>query len=39
MAKENKTESKQEIQKVQPAHVISPINEMERMFDRYFSRG
>lgn len=39
MAKEEKKESKQEVQKVEPAQVMSPFEEMERMFDDYFSRG
>ncbi len=39
MAKEEKKETNQEMQKVEPAHVMSPFDEMERMFDRYFSRG
>ena len=39
MAKEEKKESKQEVQKVEPAHVMSPFEEMERMFDDYFTRG
>ena len=39
MAKEEKKESKQEVQKVEPTHAISPFEDMERMFDNYFSRG
>ena len=39
MAKVEKKESKQEVQKVEPAHAMSPFEEMERMFDNYFSRG
>jgi HSP20 family protein len=39
MAKEEKKETKQEVQKVEPARVMSPFEEMERMFDNYFTRG
>lgn len=39
MAKEEKKEGKQEVQKVEPAHAMSPFDEMERMFDNYFSHG
>jgi HSP20 family protein len=39
MAKEEKKETRQEVEKVEPAHVMSPFEEMERMFDNYFSRG
>ncbi|WP_126455272.1 Hsp20/alpha crystallin family protein [Sulfuriflexus mobilis] len=42
MAKEEKKESKkseQAVQKVEPARGVSPFEEMERMFDNYFSRG
>lgn len=39
MAKEEKKQGKQEVQKVEPTHVMSPFEEMERMFDNYFSRG
>ncbi|MEJ2141752.1 MAG: Hsp20/alpha crystallin family protein [Gammaproteobacteria bacterium] len=38
MAKDEK-ESKQEVQKVEPTRALSPFEEMERMFDNYFSRG
>jgi len=31
--------SKQEVKKVETAQVLSPFEEMERMFDNYFSRG
>lgn len=39
MAKEEKKETKQEVQKVEPAHALNPFEEMEKMFDNYFSRG
>jgi len=39
MANEEKKEKKQEVQKVETAQVLSPFEEMERMFDNYFSRG
>ena len=39
MANEEKKESKQEVKKVESAQVLSPFEEMERMFDNYFSRG
>ena len=39
MANEKKKESKQEVKKVETAQVLSPFEEMERMFDNYFSRG
>ncbi|NNJ98244.1 MAG: Hsp20/alpha crystallin family protein [Gammaproteobacteria bacterium] len=39
MANEEKKESKQEVKKVETAQVLSPFEEMERMFDDYFSRG
>jgi HSP20 family protein len=39
MASEEKKESKQEVKKVETAQVLSPFEEMERMFDNYFSRG
>lgn len=39
MAKEEKKDTKQEVQKVEPAHALRPFEEMERMFDNYFSRG
>ena len=39
MAKEEKKEAKQEVQKVEPLHVLSPFEDMERQFDNYFSRG
>lgn len=40
MAKKDKSEKnapKQEVQKVEPARAVSPFDEMERMFDKYFS--
>jgi HSP20 family protein len=39
MAKEEKKDSTQEIQKVQPARALSPFEEMERLFEGYFPRG
>jgi len=39
MTKEEKKENKQEVQKVEPTHILSPFEEMERMFDNSFSRG
>lgn len=39
MANEQKKESKQEVKKVETTQVLSPFEEMERMFDNYFSRG
>jgi len=39
MAKEEKKESKQEIQPARPARAPSPFEEMERLFDDYFARG
>ena len=39
MADEEKKESKQEVKKVETAQVLSPFEEMERMFDNYFTRG
>ena len=39
MAKEEKKDSAQEIQKVQPARALSPFEEMERLFEGYFPRG
>jgi len=39
MAKEEKKEAKQEVQKVEPTHALSPFEEMERQFDNYFSQG
>jgi HSP20 family protein len=39
MSKETKKEGKTEIQKAESAHVLSPFEEMDRLFDSYFSRG
>jgi len=39
MAKEEKKETKQAVQKVEPAHALNPFEEMERIFDNYFSGG
>ncbi len=38
MAKEDKDKSKQEIQQATPARNLSPFEEMDRLFDHYFSR-
>jgi HSP20 family protein len=39
MAHETKKESKSQIQKAEPAHALSPFEEMDRLFDAYFNRG
>lgn len=39
MDKEEKKETGQELQQARPARGLSPFEEMERMFDNYFSRG
>ena len=39
MAKEEKKESKQELQKAEPRRAVSPFEEMDRMFEDFFSRG
>lgn len=39
MAKEEKKESKQELQKAEPKRALSPFEEIDRMFEDYFSRG
>lgn len=39
MSKETKKEGKAQMQKAEPAHVLSPFEEMDRLFDTYFSRG
>lgn len=39
MAKAKKDESTQELKKVQPARTLSPLEEMERLFEGYFPRG
>ena len=39
MNKEVKKESKQEVQKVQPARALSPFDDMEHLFENFFSRG
>lgn len=39
MAKEGKKESNQELQKQEPARTPSPFEEMDRLFEHYFSRG
>jgi HSP20 family protein len=39
MAKEEKKESKQELQKAEPKRALSPFEEMDRLFEDYFSRG
>jgi len=32
-------ETKKEVQKTHPAHVLSPFDEMDRVIDQYFRRG
>lgn len=39
MAKALKKESGHDVQKVEPPRLMTPFEEMERMFDDYFSRG
>lgn len=39
MANTNKEEPKQEVKKVETARAMSPLDEMERLFDHYFSKG
>jgi HSP20 family protein len=40
MANEAKQETRgQDVQKVTPAHMLSPFDEMDRMFDGFFRRG
>ena len=39
MAKEDKQQDKQEIQKAQTTRGLSPFEEMERMFESHFPRG
>lgn len=39
MAKEKKEQSKKELQKVEPTQVLSPFEEMERMFATPFPHG
>ena len=39
MAKEEKKESKQELQKAEPRRGLSPFEEMDRMFEDFFPRG
>ena len=39
MAKQEKKESKQELQKAEPKRALSPFEEMDRLFEDYFSRG
>lgn len=39
MAHEAKKEGKSQIQKAEPAHILSPFEEMDRLFDAYFNRG
>ena len=39
MAKEVKKGSKQELQKAEPRRALSPFEEMDRLFEDYFSRG
>ena len=39
MAKEDKKETKQALKKAEPAHALSPFEEMDRLFENYFTRG
>jgi len=39
MAKEEKKESKQELQKAEPRRALSPFEEMDRMFEDFFPRS
>lgn len=39
MAKEDKNKNKQDIQKVEPTHALSPFEQMEKMFERSFPNG
>ena len=39
MANEEKKETKKDVKKVETAQPLSPFEEMERMFDNYFSRS
>ena len=39
MAKEPKKESKQEIQKAEPARPVSPFEAMDKLFESYFPSG
>ncbi len=39
MAKEGKKESKQALQKPEPARTLSSFEEMDRLFENYFTRG
>ena len=39
MAKEGRKESKQALQKPEPARTLSPLEEMDRLFENYFTRG
>lgn len=39
MTKEEKQESKQDVQKVEPTYALSPFEEIERMFESSFPRG
>lgn len=39
MAREEKKASKQELQKAEPKRTLSPFEEMDRLFEDYFSRG
>lgn len=39
MANNENKEDKKEIKKVEPAHALTQFEEMERMFDKYFSKG
>jgi len=39
MAHGTKNEAKTDLQKTETSHVLSPFEEMDRLFDSYFSRG
>ena len=39
MAKQSKKKEEGKLQKVEPAQVVTPFDEMERFFDSVFSRG
>jgi len=39
MAHETKKVAKSDLLKTEPGHVLSPFEEMDRLFDAYFSRG
>ena len=39
MAKEGKKDTKQALKKAEPAQALSPFEEMDRLFENYFTRG